>query len=286
MLNRQRALIGMLRYARRPVSKLELVKWAFLLRHESETGGGASFYDFLPYHYGPYSFTLTRELEGLVEMGYVRENERSWELGEISHVGDLPDTVCRDVDRVVSRFRNKSVDDLMKYVYHNYPAFTVNSARERLADRPWTVPAVYTAGYEGLQVDGFLNLLIRSGIERLVDVRRNPIARRFGFHKSTLSRLCGNVAIGYEHIAELGIASELRQSLNSEADYLALFESYEKTTLISEQEAVAHVVQLVVEKPSVLVCMEAEPRSCHRSRLANDVARRTGLPIVHLGIHP
>lgn len=285
MLNRQRALIGMLRRARRPVSRLELVKWAFVLRQESETGGGPSFYDFLPYQHGPYSFTLTRELEGLLATGYVLESGKSWELGNIFDDGNLPATICRDVDKIVSRFRSKPLDDLLNYVYHNYPAFTVNSVRERLAVRPSAIPAVYTAGYEGLQVDGFLNLLIQSGIERLIDVRRNPIARRFGFHKSTLVRLCGSVGITYEHVAELGIASEFRQSLESEADYLALFESYETTTLVSEQQAVTRVAAMVVEKPSVLVCMEANPCCCHRSRLANEVSRRTELPIVHLGVH-
>ena len=28
--------------------------------------------------------------------------------------------------------------------------------------------------YEGLQIDGFLNILLEAGIERVIDVRHNP----------------------------------------------------------------------------------------------------------------
>ena len=35
-------------------------------------------------------------------------------------------------------------------------------------------------------------------------------------------------------------------------------------------------------RPSVLVCVEKDVRCCHRSRLAEAVARETGLEVVHL----
>lgn len=287
MLNRQKVLMEMLHRARRPVSRLELTKWAFVLRQETGTNGGPSFYDFVPYHYGPYSFALVREVETLIAEGYINESDNAWKLGRTPCNRDtLPAAVSRDIDRVVRRLSLKPINELMNYVYRSYPAFTVNSKRERLAPRPSAEPMVYTAGYEGLQVDGFLNLLVQSGISRLVDVRRNPVARRYGFHKSTLNRLCGLIGICYEHVPELGIASDQRQSLESPADYSMLFESYERNTLTSENVAVERVARLIVESPSVLVCMEADPCFCHRSRLASEVAERTGLPVVHLEPRP
>lgn len=284
MLNRQRVVLELLGQANRPVTKLELVKWAFLLRKETESGGGSSFYDFVPYHYGPYSFAMTREVETLANIGYVREHEKCWKTGDFTcDEGKLPAKVSRDVLRIIRRLEKKSIDDVLGYVYRTYPAFTVNSKRERLAPRKSAAPKVYTAGYEGLQIDGFLNLLVQSGIERLLDVRRNPVARRYGFHKSTLARLCALIGIIYEHIPELGIASDERRSLASLADYSALFETYERRTLTMERLMVERTAQLIVEKPSVLVCMEADPCFCHRSRLAAAVAKITGLPVVHLG---
>ena len=41
-------------------------------------------------------------------------------------------------------------------------------------------------------VNALLDLLLRKGIRRLVDVRCNPVARRYGYHKATLCRLGGN----------------------------------------------------------------------------------------------
>ena len=144
-------------------------------------------------------------------------------------------------------------------------------------------PSVYTAGYEQMSVDAFLNRLIDNGIQRIIDVRNNPIARRYGFHKSTLSRLAGYLDIDYVHIPELGIASSRRRSLTTHADYQELFDEYEQDTVRVQTEAVDRAAALVKEKASVLVCMEADPVCCHRSRLANAVAELTGLEIHDLG---
>ncbi len=164
-----------------------------------------------------------------------------------------------------------------------HPGYTVNSKLRKLQLRPIAKPAVFTAGYEGLSVDAFINLFIENGVRRLVDIRRNPVARRYGFHRSTLNRLCGYLEIEYVHEPDLGIASEKRRGLVDFRDYEALFSDYEKTTLIQEQYAIDRVTSLVQEKPSVLVCMEADPICCHRLRLAKVIAERSGLPIRHLG---
>ncbi|HTN76827.1 MAG TPA: DUF488 domain-containing protein [Pirellulaceae bacterium] len=219
----------------------------------------------------------------LAAEGYIRESGNAWESGGTAHkIESLPTPISRDVTRLVNRLAKKPLNELTNYVDRSYPAFTVHRKSESAVPRAAAEPKVYTAGYEGLQVDGFLNLLVQNGIERLIDVRRNPIARRFGFHKSTLDRLCGLIGISYEHVPELGIASDQRQSLETFADYSQLFDRYERTTLVAQQLAVERVARLMVEKPSVLVCMEADACFCHRSRLAADVAERTGLPIVHL----
>ncbi|MBL9080597.1 MAG: DUF488 domain-containing protein [Planctomycetales bacterium] len=275
-------MIAMLREANRPVSKLELTKWAFVARMETSIGENASFYDFVPYHYGPYSFSLARELGTLADQGYVSESNNEWQLGSVTDEGTLPAGTHREARQVVARFVGRSTERLIDYVYDSYPIYTVNSRRKQLAKRPVAKPAVYTAGYEGLQVDGFLNLLVQNGIRRLIDVRNNPVARRFGFHKSTLTRLCNSLDIEYVHEPELGISSNERQSLNSAADYSTLFRRYEQATLPTRGTEIERVTELMQEKASVLVCMEADPCMCHRTRLAAVVEKKAGLPVVHL----
>lgn len=282
MLHRQRALIQLIDLAGGEIDRLVLTKWAFLLRQETNSRGGESFYDFVPYQYGPFSFCLYQEAEKLAALGYLKKTGKiAWRLGEVSPPS-IDGRLRRDLVSIASRFRRFSVDELLDYVYQTYPRFTANSKRKQLANRRVARPAVYTTGYEKKNVDAFLNGLTETGITHLIDVRSNPIARRYGFHRSTLERLCGRLGIKYSHVGSLGIASQLRRQLNSTKDYEALFRKYESTTLKTERTAIETVSKWVAQSPSVLVCMEAEPSCCHRARLAVPVSLQTGLPVIHL----
>ena len=288
MLNRQKCILFMIERAGRPVTHLEITKWAFLTAMEMPSGGGSSFYDFLPYQYGPFSFAMFRELSGLAPKGYLRDvkwnGHAAWELpGDMQgNTANLARDVRRDAARVVERFISKSDDELIDYVYDRFPWYTANSKIRRLASRPVADAAVYTVGYEGRSIDGLLNVLMRQGIHRIVDVRRNPVARRYGFHKSSLTRLCGNVSIDYIHVPEVGIPSELRRELDSHSAYARLFDRYQRELLPKVSNAVQAIAELVVEKPTTLMCMEADPDMCHRTRLANSISAITHLPIHHI----
>ena len=286
MLNRQKSLLFMLERAGRPVSHLELTKWAFLLAQEMPSRGGASFYQFLPYLYGPFSFCLYQEVGALVRDGYLVDENNLWRVvADVPRpTATMPGDVRADAARVVDRFKDATKDTLIEYVYGRFPWFTVNSALKQLRERPVAEIQVYTVGYEGWLADGFLDVLLRAGIQRLIDVRSNPVARRYGFHKSTLARLCGNVEIEYRHVPQLGIPSEQRQGLNTTSDYEALFARYETETLPRERRAVAEVAALMTERPSALMCMEANPAQCHRSILAKALASNLDLPVQHLGM--
>lgn len=288
MLNRQKCILFMIDRANRPVTHLEITKWVFLTALEMPSGGGSSFYDFLPYQYGPFSFAMFRELACLVRKGYIRDAEWSgrpaWELvGDMrGETANLAKDVRGDAARVVERFIGKSDDELIDYVYDRFPWYTANSKIRRLAHRPVADTTVYTIGYEGCSIDALLNVLMRQGIQRIVDVRRNPVARRYGFHKSSLGRLCGNLNIDYVHVPEVGIPSELRRELDGPSSYAELFDQYERELLPKAQNAVQAIAELVVEKPTTLMCMEADPDMCHRTRLANSISAITHLPIHHI----
>lgn len=290
MLNRQRAILTFLLEAGGAADHRPVTKWAFILRQESESRGGSAFYQFLPYKYGPFSFCLFQEMAALARDGLVTDKDHRWaltETGKKAARSTHPD-VRRDVRRIVqahSKTSDTATDrHLIDYVYERHPWYTVNSEIRQLRSRPRSQVAVYTAGYEGLLVDGFLNGLMAAGIARLIDVRNNPVSRRYGFHKTTLNRLCRNVGIEYVHFPQLGITSGDRQDLDRPGARQSLFAEYTRTTLAREDEAIDAVASLIEDAPSVLVCMEACPAECHRSHLAEPVASRTGLPIRHLDL--
>ena len=283
MLNRQRVLLDFLKVGGHPLLRTELTQWSFLLRHEYNSAGGSAFYDFVPYQNGPFSFALHQEIGKLVEQGYVDDaSDKSWSLRDQLAYTSPDSEVQRDILRIVKRFGDWTTERLLNYVENEFPAYTVNSQHPKLAERPQTDLAVFTAGYEGESVDAFLNKLVSAGIRCLIDVRKNPIARRYGFHRTTLKQLTGNLDIDYVHVPELGIPSELRQNLDTQADRESLFDNYERTTLADNDVALDQVADLVRAKPSVLVCMEAEAVCCHRSRVAGHIAERTSLEVVNL----
>src|SRR4051794_39996222 len=147
MLTRQKVILEMLRSAGRPVQRVELMKWCFLLRHESASAGGSAFYDFVPYKFGPFSFALYQEIEKLQAVNCVlSHHDQAWKLNpEVAPtaVGLVP-SLARDVETIVAEFGRFTCDGLLNYVYERYPSYTVNSERKRLAPRPTAEAAVYT----------------------------------------------------------------------------------------------------------------------------------------------
>jgi len=58
---------------------------------------------------------------------------------------------------------------------------------------------VFTVGYEGLDIDGFMPLLSGHRIQTAVDVRELPLSREPGFSKKAMSRTLEIRDIGYVH---------------------------------------------------------------------------------------
>ena len=264
------------------ISRLQLVKWAFLLEKETKM---KTFYQFVPYHYGPFSFTLYHELKGLIRNNYIIEPSKD-EIQQSSDVAapSIDSALGNEINDFSKKYRSLSTEELIDHVYSHYPWFTINAKKpeNRKKKRPEGKCAVYTAGYEGLHIDGFLNLLLEAGIQKVIDVRCNPVSRRYGFHKSTLSKLCENLDIQYRHVPEVGIPSESRANLQQPSDYMKLFQNYKEKVLTTQPDVIKKIADWVKSQPSVLVCMEANPCFCHRSYLAEQIANHTKLTINHL----
>lgn len=288
LFRRQKILLGLLSLADRAPLKIELVKWAFLLRQETALRSDRTYYNFLPYRFGPFSFVLYRDLQNLSRNGFLTERTDAVHLRRRTEArrefGTLPAAVQLTVSQVMARFGRVSRRFLLDYVYSNYPWF---ASRSELRPAPGNAtdhnkPAVYTVGYEGESVDTFLQKLLRAGLMRVIDVRGNPVSRKYGFSKSSLSRLCSRLDLDYVHFRELGVPTSQRGSLKTKKDYAKLFGIYEKTILPKAADAKQEVVELIRDSASALMCFEADVEHCHRGRLARSISETTGLPIIHL----
>ncbi len=145
-----------------------------------------------------------------------------------------------------------------------------------------TETKLYTIGYEGFEILNFVHLLRIRRIERVIDVRRNPISRKRGFSKRILQETLEKYGIEYFHIPQLGIPTSYRTELNCQADYDRLFDLYEKELLPDVMEFVEQAAKLVQEKTSVLLCFEKSPNQCHRTRLALKIKDLYGYPVIPL----
>lgn len=289
MLRRQRTILKLFGTADCPVPATKLQKYAFLLRHETLLGRDSAFYDFLPYKYGPYSFAAQREVEALTAYGYLSIYGSSLTLTPLGarEAVNVDSDTARAVLTIVSKYGKIGLQPLLKDVYARYPWYARNSELKELvpcgAKEPKNAPvAVYTIGYEGRSVDGFLDKLLHSGIRRIVDVRANPVSMKFGFAKSSLSGLAAKLGIGYVHCPELGIPSIHRKQAQTKTDFLKLFNYYESQILPAQDNDAAKVAELMKAMPSVLLCMEREAVNCHRGRLANRLSVLNNLDVVHL----
>ncbi len=143
----------------------------------------------------------------------------------------------------------------------------------------------FTIGYEGVSPEAYVNSLIAHKVKLLCDVRKNAYSQKFGFTKGELQSALGVAGIDYLHMPELGIVSEKRQALKTDADYKALFDEYERTTLAGQQDALKQLAQLAQQHGRVAItCFEAEPYHCHRSRVASALRARDDftIPIQHI----
>ncbi|MGL4594395.1 MAG: DUF488 family protein [Thermoguttaceae bacterium] len=141
---------------------------------------------------------------------------------------------------------------------------------------------VFTIGYEGVGLLLFLSKLKENHIEQVIDVRCNPISRKPGFAKSRLRAELENIGIEYLHIPQLGIPSSMRRDLRTNEDHQRLFDEYEQAILPSAMEQQQMLASAVREKVSVLLCFEADPILCHRTRLVKVLAADNNFITKHI----
>ena len=139
---------------------------------------------------------------------------------------------------------------------------------------------IFTIGYEGTTVPEFVVALAKAKVERVIDVRALPLSRRPGFSKSPLRAALAEAGIDYVHLKALGTPSEGRAAARAgrHSDLSRIYAGQLELPEAIAQSAL--MIELAREKPSALLCMERNPRHCHRTLLLDAVAPRA--EIVHL----
>lgn len=248
-------------------------------------------YEFVPYKFGGFSFTSYADKRRLIGKGLLVDENRIWKLTPAGRVVPITISILTAMGRFAKRYAGLRGDELVAEVYRRYPYYAIQSeiAEHLLAGDTASLnaiaafrpskgsPGLCTIGYEGRTLEGFLNALIKNKVTVLCDVRQNPMSRKYGFSKSTLQKHCEGIGIRYEHLPELGIASENRRELKTQKDYDALFNAYLHENLPKQLNALEKIMSWIERGERVaLTCYERLPEQCHRTCIAKELERRFG----------
>ena len=290
--HRQRFLLQLLDQIGGPLSKLYFQKLLFVLHKEADV----SYYDFVPYKYGCYSFQAQADVKLFETFGWIEEKKEAINLlTKPTELKALDDDISSKIDELIKRFPKHSKETLIRYVYKHYPYYATrseiakeysdNASYKKIYDEKSKLkkkaPIVYTIGYEGLSFEAYVNLLLRHNVRLLCDVRNNPLSRKANFSKGALNMLLPKFGIRYVHLPDLGISSEMRQSLNSAHDYAQLFYSYKKM-LPQKTKSLVQLKELFRQHQRIaLTCYEKDHRFCHRHCISERL-NEDGINIAHI----
>ncbi|WP_372425042.1 DUF488 domain-containing protein [Salinarimonas chemoclinalis] len=130
---------------------------------------------------------------------------------------------------------------------------------------------LFTIGYEGTDIDRFIETLIIVGIETVADVRAVPVSRKKGFSKNKLCIALAERGIAYRHFPELGDPKPGREAARS--GRMCEFESIYRAHLgtAGAIEGLRALRSLASCTATCLLCFERDPRNCHRSMIAHEL---------------
>jgi len=285
LYSRQKLLLSILDAAGGVLSATDMQKLLFLYTQQCEAEPS---YKFIPHRFGCYSFQAAADREALLFKGCLMPaDDGAWQLSSKAKPY-IPSRMRSAVWTFVTTSVTARGAALIRKVYRAYPYYATRSEiLERMlpdAEDLKTIAAakpkasghaLFTIGYEGDSIDGYLDRLIRHDVKMLCDVRMNPLSRKTGFSKNQLAGYCGKVGIRYRHVPELGIPGHRRRDLQTLSDYEELFEEYTREDIPLAQDSIDLLADLLKQhKRIALTCFEKEPERCHRHCVADELLRK------------
>lgn len=145
-------------------------------------------------------------------------------------------------------------------------------------------PRVFTLGHSDCTLEEFLNILERSSVRLVADVRSNPASARFPwFERNALATELEQRGLFYRWFRELG---GRRPATPGEERHTALAEpALQRYAAAMNTSAFAkacdELLGLAASTVAAVMCAERDFRQCHRQLLADKLVL-SGLRVVHI----
>jgi uncharacterized protein (DUF488 family) len=155
---------------------------------------------------------------------------------------------------------------------------------------------VATIGVYGWTLQAFLDALHDASVRLVIDVRQRRGVRGSQYSWANARRLqvaLAQAGIAYRHRKELAPTTELRQLQYAADDRLGVGKRSRAALDAEYHERYVHEIldradlrSVVAELPEggagALLCVERDPEACHRSLVAERLAERYGVTVLHL----
>ncbi|MCD6242432.1 DUF488 domain-containing protein [Candidatus Bathyarchaeota archaeon] len=127
---------------------------------------------------------------------------------------------------------------------------------------------IWTIGHSNRSKEEFLNLLREHSIEVLADIRSFPTSRIEHFKKENLEKWLPENGVGYVWLGkELGGYRK------------GGYKRHMRTKLF--REGVQKLLEIARHKRTCMMCMEKNPKYCHR-RFLSAYLERKGVEVIHI----
>ncbi|MCF6524261.1 DUF488 family protein [Streptomyces sp. JJ36] len=149
----------------------------------------------------------------------------------------------------------------------------------RAAQIPPVTPGLWSAGYEGRDIDSFVASLVDSHIGVVADVRLTPISRKKGFSKTRLGEALAEAGIEYTHLRGLGNPKDNREPFwdgrveVGRARFRGLLQSEEAQADLDRLAEHARASRVAV------LCFEKDESRCHRQIVLETVRNRVSVSV-------
>jgi uncharacterized protein (DUF488 family) len=131
-----------------------------------------------------------------------------------------------------------------------------------------STPDFYTIGYSGRSINDFIDTLKNEDIATLVDIRFVPVSRfKPEFSKNNLKRSLENNGINYLHKPDWGVPRDIRAFSIGKRTREDIWVWYDANILPNVVKRNLDDFFNSMEHPIALMCVEYDPRECHRHRL-------------------
>jgi uncharacterized protein (DUF488 family) len=146
---------------------------------------------------------------------------------------------------------------------------------------------LFTVGYEGTDIDEFVEALHDHGIQHLADIRKNPVSRKKGFSKKRLAEKLAEKNIQYTHWPSLGVPTLWRKEAKAKIiTREKMFKDYVKKVLPERSDDIDELITIMKKENLVLLCYEADEADCHRHYVVEEIKKREKIKVVDLKLLP